>query len=338
MTPATSSRPGRHARLLVFLSLLPVASLAQWRSPTAQEQASDAAAFEGMEQVIGESFPQVQSVFVALGGRIAFRYYRDGTPEALRAVHSVAKSAASALVGAALQQGHLQSLDQRVVDLLPELAPLNADPRSREITLRHLLTMTAGFQVDDPAGTAPALRAREGWARPMSSAPGQTFAYDNTIPVILAAILERTTGMPLADYARQRLVAPLGMAEPSYRQGLHMRTEDMARLGQLFLQNGRWGDRQLLAPAFVAEATTARNAGGPPGSLPYGFMWWVVPSGAQRQTFMASGYSGQFVWVYPRLDMVVATTSSVSADAQRQGQALQLIRTRLFAAARKSGP
>ncbi|MDM0075474.1 serine hydrolase [Variovorax sp. J2P1-59] len=329
------ARLWRDAALSILVLLAPMAALAQWRTPTPQEQALDATAFQGIEQVIAESLPDVQSVFVALRGRVAFQYFRDGAPDGLRDVQSVAKSAASTLIGVALRQGRIASLDQPVVELVPELAPLNADPRSRDITLRHLLTMTAGFQVNDPSGTAAAGRASDGWARPMTSAPGQTFAYDNTAPVILVEVLRKVTGMPLADYAREQLVVPLGMHEPSYQRGLRMRTEDMAKLGQLFLQNGAWGDRQLIAPSFVAEATTVRNAGGPPGTLPYGFMWWIVPSKAQRLTFMASGYSGQYVWVYPGLDMVVATTSTVSAEAHRRGQALQLIRTRLFAAAQK---
>lgn len=331
------SRAGRHrtAMLAFVLSLFSLAAEAQWRTPAPQERALDAAAFEGIERTISESFPDVQSVFVAVHGRVAFQYYRDGNSESLRNVQSVAKSALSALVGVALHQGRIKSLDQTVVELVPELLPLNADPRSRDITLRHLLTMTTGFQVNDPTGTAPAGRAKEGWARPMTNPPGQAFAYDNAAVVILAEVLETTVGMPVADFARQQLIVPLGMAEPSYQRGLSMRTEDMAKLGQLFLQNGLWGDSQLLGPSFVAEATTARNAGGPPVSLPYGFMWWVVPSKARRQTFMASGYSGQFVWVYPGMEMVVATTSTVSIEAQRRGEALRLMRTKLYAAAQK---
>jgi CubicO group peptidase (beta-lactamase class C family) len=321
--------------LALVLSLSSLAAQAQWRTPVPNEQALDAAAFEGMERLVSESFPDVQSVFVALQGRVAFQYYRDGNPESLRNVQSVAKSALSALVGVALQQGRIKSLDQPVIELVPELLSLNNDPKARDITVRHLLTMTAGFQVNDPTGTAPAGRARDGWARPIANPPGQAFAYDNAVFVILSEVLKTAVGMPVDDFARQQLISPLGMAEPSYQRGLNMRTEDMAKLGQLFLQNGRWGDRQLLAPAFVAEATTARNAGGLPISLPYGFMWWVVPSKARRPTFMASGYSGQFIWVYPGSDMVVATTSTVSNDAQRRGEALKLMRTQLYAAAQK---
>ena len=328
-----SCRRNRLAALV--LASFSLAAGAQWRTPTPQDKTADSAAFEGIAQVIGENFSDVQSVVVAVKGHMAFQYDRDGDPGALRDVQSVAKSALAVVVGMALHEGRIKSLDQPVVELIPELLPLNADPKSRDITLRHLLTMTAGFQVNDPAGTARAGTLRESWARLLTSPPGQTFAYDNAVPDILAAALGKAVGMPAADYVRQQLVGPLGMAEPSYERGLRVRTQDMARLGQLMLQNGRWGDRQLLAASYVEEATTVRNAGGVPVSLPYGFMWWVAPSKAPRPTFLASGYGGQFIWVYPDMGAVIAVTSTVSSDGVRRGQALKLMRTHLYAAAQK---
>ena len=95
------------------------------------------------------------------------------------------------------------------------------------------------------------------------------------------------------------------------------------------------------ALASVREATRQQNKGGPPVSMPYGYLWWVVPSQAPRPTFMASGYGGQVIWVYPPLELVVAITSAASPDSARRGQAIQLLRGRLFNAARQrasSGP
>ncbi len=319
--------------LATALMLLPLWAAAQWRESTPQEEALDQSAFEGMAQTIDTRFPNVQSVVVALRGRKVFAYDRDGAPDALRDVRSVAKSAVSTLVGIALAQGHIASLDDPVLKLVPEWAPLNADPRSQQITLRHLLTMSAGFQFNDPTGTAPGRSAKMAWARPLAHDPGQHFAYDNATQALLIAALEKATGKPVADYAREQLVKPLGMKEPSYQRGLHMRTEDMAKLGQLLLQNGAWAGQQLLPAAYAAQATTAQNTGGPPVGLAYGHLWWVVPSKTPRPTFMASGYSGQFIWVQPAMQLVIATTSTVSADAQKHGQALQLIRGRLFEAA-----
>ena len=320
----------RFARLL---SVLFVSSGLLMTSALASDQPAEA--FQGMDQVIGEQFPDVQAAVVLLRGRVVYAYHRNGDPETLHDVQSVAKSALSALVGIAVGQGRISSLDQPVVALMPEWTSLNADPRAAAITVRHLLTMTAGFAVDDPSGTAQPGRPQDAWARALRHAPGQAFAYDNALVPVLAAVLEKVTAMPLADYARRELVTPLGMREPSYRRGLHMRTQDMATLGQLFLQKGAWDGRQLVPESFVLAATQPQNAGGVPVSMPYGYMWWVLPTEAPRRTFMASGYSGQAIWVHPPLDLVIATSSIVSAESQRRGQAVRLLRTRLYAAAQK---
>lgn len=306
-----------------------------WRASSPDELARDAAAFNGIDQAMTESLADVQSVAVALKGRLVHEYYRDGAPDKLRDVQSVAKSALTSLVGIAIAQGRIASLDQPVVALVPEWAPLNSDSRAAAITVRHLLTMTAGFEVNDPTGTGAAGRPEQAWARPLRSVPGEKFAYDNAIIPMVIAVLERATGMPLADYARKELVAPLGLLEPSYQRGLQLRTVDMAKLGQLYLQNGVWEGRQLVPQAYAISATQPQNNGGPPVSMPYGYMWWIVPSDAPRHTFMASGYAGQLIWVYPPLELVVAITSTVSQESQRRGHAIQLLRGKLFNAAQQ---
>jgi CubicO group peptidase (beta-lactamase class C family) len=329
------------ACLCALAGLASTRALAEWRASSPDDEALDAAAFGSLPALITGQFADVQSVVVVHKGRAAFEFYRDGAPDKLRDVQSVAKSALSSLVGVAIAQGRIASLDQPVVQLVPEWAPLNSDPRAAGITVRHLLTMSAGFEVNDPTGTAPAGRPAEAWARPLRSAPGEKFAYDNAIIPMVAAVLEKATGKPLSDFARQEIVAPLGMHEPSYEPRLHLRTADMARLGHLFLRDGQWGARQVIPEGYARDATRAQNRGGPPVSMPYGYLWWVVPSQAQRPPFMASGYGGQVIWVYPPLDLVVAITSSVSPDSQRRGQAIQLLRGRLFNAARQrasSGP
>lgn len=302
-----------------------------WRVATPEEQVLDTRAFAGFDSLIGERMPDVQSAVVVLQGRVAYQYHRDGNPEALRDTQSVAKTALVALVGTTLAQGHLASLDQRVLALMPEWAPLNDDPRAQAITLRHLLSMTAGFQVNDAAGTAPPLPPREAWARPLRSDPGQAFAYDNSLINLVLAVIEKASGRSLPDHARDQLVRPMDMAEPQFRPGLFLRTIDMARLGQLFLQDGAWAGRALMPPGFAAQATQAHSRGGPPVQLPYGLYWWV-PS---PSTYFASGYAGQFIWVHPPLDAVIAITSTVAPGSQQRGQALQLIRGPLFEAAQK---
>lgn len=312
-----------------------------WReTATTEEQALDAAAFQPVEAALATQYPDVQSAVVVLRGRVVYRFYRDGDPEKLRDTQSASKSALSALLGTAMAQGHIASVDQRVVDLVPEWAPLNPDPRAATITLRHLLTLTAGFALDGGprtrSGTAAPLPVREAWARPLAADPGQVFAYDNSVTPLLVSVLEKATGMPLAEYSQQQLVAPLGLAAPRYQGSIvHLRTLDMAKLGQLYLQHGQWNGQPLLPGAFADASVQVQHAGGPPVGLPYGYLWWVVPGKAAQPTFMASGFGGQFIWVYPPLDLVVATTSTVSPESGQRGQALQLIRNPVFAAVQR---
>jgi CubicO group peptidase (beta-lactamase class C family) len=306
---------------------------AQVRAGSPEEQAADAAAFETVRRHLADRWTDVESVAVVLQGRRLFEFYRDGEPDRLRNVQSVEKSALCALVGVALAQGAIAGVDQPVLALVPEWADLNDDPRTRAITVRHLLTMSAGFDLGTATSITGKSPPRQAWSRRLAAAPGERFAYDNALPGLLSALIERVSGMPLPDYARRELVQPLGLAEPAYGRQLHLRTQDMARLGQLFLQQGRWGERQLLPGDYVAQATRPQNKGGPPVSMPYGYLWWILPNEAPRRTFLASGYAGQMIWVHPPLDLVVAATSAVSADSQRRGHALEMLRGGLVEAA-----
>lgn len=314
--------------------LQPISS--EWHASTPAQKSLDAAAFQEVDGIIRREATDVQSVVVVQRGRVLYEFYRDGSPDTLREVQSVRKSALSAIVGIAIGQGRIASIDQPVLSLMPEWAALNPDPRMSAITVRHLLTMTAGFAVDDPAGIkggnmAPALA----WARPMRDAPGQVFAYDNPLIPMMTAVLEKVTGTPIRDYVREQLAGPLEMAEPDYQGGLKVRTVDLAKLGHLFLQKGAWGGKQLIPEWYVLAATSQQNAGGSPVGLAYGYMWWVVPGAAPRPTFIATGYSGQIIWVHPESGMVIAGTSTVSPAVQSRGQILRLVRGGLFAAAQK---
>lgn len=324
-------------RLILWLCLmLTVTAFAQdrlpWRTSTHEEQSLDAEAFKDFDEGIATALGDVQSVVVILQGRKVYEYYRDGNPATLRSAQSVTKSALSLVVGTAMQRGQLTSLDVPVVDFMPEWRMLNQDPRAQAITLRHLLAMTSGFEVNDITGTAAPLAPELAWARPIQAEPGVRFAYDNSSPPIVQVILEKMTGRQIADLVRDQLVNPLSMAEPRYvRGGAWMRTEDMARLGYLVLQDGRWEGEQLLPPGFVEQMLKPHSAGGAPANLPYGLFWWIPSS----STFLASGYAGQLIWVHKPLNLIVAVNSTVSRESSNRGQAVRLIRGRLFQAAQK---
>ncbi|WP_332826008.1 serine hydrolase domain-containing protein [Ramlibacter sp.] len=319
--------------LFLCLGLLAPAAHAQFLPATPAQQAQDAQAFEAIGPLLAGRLTDIQSLVVVLGGRVAYEFYRDGKPDTLRNVQSVEKSALSALYGIALAQGRIASLDQPVVELMPEWRDLNADPRAAAITLRHLLTFTAGFEVNDPRGiTGRGMPPAQAWARPLAAPAGERFAYDNPVIGMLVAILEKATGMPGQDYARQQLAA-LEIADFAYDRGLNMRTLDMAKLGQLFLQDGMWDGKQLLPAAYAQASTTAQSKGGSPANLPYGQLWWSV----SPAIFMASGYAGQLIWVHRPLQAVVAITSTVSNESQQRGHSVQLVRNALYAAIERRG-
>ncbi len=183
-------------------------------------------------------------------------------------------------------------------------------------------------------------------SRRFEANPGEVFRYDNPASDLLAAVLGKAVGERPAAFARQHLFAPLGIERTEWRvdeqghdlghRGLSLRTRDMAKLGQLFLQEGTWQGRQLVPRAYVLAATDRQNAGGPPVGLAYGYLWWVAPSAASRQTFVASGFGGQILWVHAPLDLVVAVTSEVSEASTRRNQAVNLARNWVYGAALKS--
>lgn len=333
MTDALRPAPiGRRSLLL--------AASALWLGD-AVAQPAEAPAFQKLREQLNAGFADVRSMVVLRRGQTLFAFHRNGDPDTLHDVQSVAKSGLSALVGIALAQGRIASLDQPIVALIPELSGVNADPRAATVTVRHLLTMTSGLDTGARVGGGGDL-ARAAMARPFRATPGEVFAYDNLGYLLLSRVVQAAVGQPLPAWADAQFLQPLGIARvqwPGEQAGpvtLGMRTRDMATLGQLFLQDGRWGERQLIPTDYVRAATQRQNAGGPPVGMDYGYMWWVVPGqgpATARRTFMASGYGGQLVWVHPPQELVVAITSDTSAASNARGQAVQLVRGPVFAAA-----
>jgi CubicO group peptidase (beta-lactamase class C family) len=242
------------------------------------------------------------------------RYYRGVRAADHLAVFSITKTVISALVGIALADRKLRSVDDRLVDLLPQAFGPATDPQARLITLRHLLTMTGGFvafaryRSEDPV---PALINR-----PVFHEPGTTFRYDSGSSDLLSAVVTRATGMTAAAYARLRLFGPVGIRGARWASqgaglseggsGLMLRPRDLPAFGQLYLDSGRWRGRQVVPSAWVAASTRTRIPLG--HGRGYGYDWWTED--APVRSFAALGYPGQAIIVFPRLDEVVVVTSA----------------------------
>ena len=263
--------------------------------------------------------PALASVLVSRHGRLVFeRYYRGATGNEDQNVFSVTKSVVSALVGIALGEGKLSSLDQKLVDFFPgDLAPAT-DPRVRTITLRDLLTMTSGYR-------EPLIAASDDWVRtllnrPLSSDPGTAFSYDDGSAHLAGAALAQATGETLQAYAQRELFGPIGIHPAHWSTdgqghslgstGLFLRPRDLQKLGRLYLQDGRWGGRQLVPARWVRASTSTKVR--VPNGYAYGYFWWVNPG--PHGGFLALGYAGQTIAMFPKLDLVVTTTGGGSFD------------------------
>ncbi|MBI2823480.1 MAG: serine hydrolase [Planctomycetia bacterium] len=258
-------------------------------------------------------------MLVRHGHVVAEGWWTPYRAAARHSLYSLSKSFTSTAVGLAIAEGKL-SLDDEVLKFFPEDAPAEPDKNLKAMRVSDLLRMSTGQQ------TEPARRADEPWTKtflnhPVPLKPGTHFLYNTSATYMQSAIVQKVTGQTVLDYLRPRLFEPLGIDGPTWEMspqgistggyGLSIRTEDIAKFGQLYLRKGRWQDKQLV-PAGWVEAATARQTSN--GSNPasdwdqgYGYQFWRSRNGAYR----GDGAFGQFCIVLSEQDAVVAITSGV---------------------------
>ena len=272
----------------------------------------------------GPGLSHMRTMAVFREGELVFsRCFGPGSLDAAVHVHSIAKSVLSTLFGIALDSGVLPSLDVPVAQYVPA-GPGELPPA---LTLRHLLTMTRGTAVgggadmnvvmEDPGPWLPAILAA-----PRLDEPGTRFRYDNAAAHLAAVALDAALGGGLADLARERLFAPLGITDYDWRtdsQGVPrgdgyvwISPRDLARLGELYRHGGTWRGTRIVSEAHVVAATTPVTSGGPPEEEAYGLLWWVEPD-RTPPGFFAGGHAGQLLQVVPDLGLVVVLTGEEEA-------------------------
>jgi CubicO group peptidase (beta-lactamase class C family) len=290
--------------------------------------------------------PALRSLLVVRHGRlVGERYFGGHDRDTVLNVKSVSKSILSALVGIALREGFLGGLEQPVSTWLPEYFGPEVDPRKREITLRHLLTMSAGLRWVENADYLRPLFESPDWLQatlelPLVDIPGRRFNYSTALAHLTSAILTRTSGMSTYTLADEYLFGLLGISiEPwtSDPQGyfvggtdIRLSARDMARFGQLMLQRGHWNGTQVVPEAWVDESTRPQialpKAGfWHPAYTAYGYYWWLRKMGT-HEAAVASGYGGQLIYVIPTLDLVLVTTADASvpfSSVMQQSNAIE---------------
>ena len=248
------------------------------------------------------------------------------SPDVRHTVYSVTKSVASTLVAIALEKELIQDLDMPILDFFPSYR-LDIDNMSEwkeQISLRHVLEMQAGFEWDEwstsydsPSNPTVALARSSDWLKfvldlPVVSNPGTRFTYNSGCSMLISGVIERISGQTAADFASASLFEPIGIRSWSWDEGprgltntgwgLRLRPRDMARLGQLFLNEGRWEDEQVVPRDWVVDVHRPSTL--LPPDRGYKLHWW-----SRRGALFAVGWGGQYIYILPDHDMVVVTTA-----------------------------
>jgi CubicO group peptidase (beta-lactamase class C family) len=311
----------------------PVDVSGRWPVAPPAAEGMDGALLARGDAFVRKQLPYVTSMLVVRHGRIVLERYYGSSATTLGDVQSVTKSVISVLVGIALARRDLTSLDQKLVDFVPAGdITSGTDPRVQRITLRDLLTMSGGFEGDGTTGNFDYTNTSD-WVRALVNRklvadPGTAFSYDSGTAHLLSAVLSNATGMSAEAYARRYLFGPLRLGKVVWPKdptgvslggwGLELTARQMAKLGYLYLHRGRWNARQVVPAAWVAASTgkqvstrdTGRGSWGLPPASWYGYLWWTYPR-QKPAGFFAVGRGGQFILVWPKLDLIVVTTAVV---------------------------
>jgi CubicO group peptidase (beta-lactamase class C family) len=279
-------------------------------------------------------------VVTQCGANLYTRGFNGFEIDTLHEIQSATKTFSAMLIGAAMQDGLIKSLDQPLSELLPDYAELMAGSKAK-ITLRQVLTMTTGLKwVDFGDGNSFERIGKAGDSvafvldEPLVSEPGQVFFYNTGSSHLLSAIITQATGMSAADYADARLFAALGITEyrwPALSDGrskggwdMYMRPQDMAVFGQMILDGGRIGEQQLVPEDFIDAATVKHvETYYGPG---YGFQMWIDNSYGTTDSAAARGYGGQDVFVFDELDAVVVFNGNIGYPGENNAHIEELLR------------
>lgn len=298
----------------------PLSPILPHSSPEAQ--GVDSGAIQAFVTAADQQINALHSfILVRHGHIVAAGWWNPYAAETPHVMFSLSKSFTATAVGLAISEG-LLSVDDAVLKFFPEDAPADPTAKLKAMRVRDLLCMSSGHETEPALSSIEAPWTQSFLAHPVPHKPGTHFLYNSPGTYMLSAILQKVTGQTTLDYLRPRLFEPLGIEQPTWGTspqgitlggwGLYLRTEDIAKFGQLYLQRGQWHGQQLV-PAPWVEAATARQTSN--GSNPhsdweqgYGFQFWRCRHGAYR----GDGAHGQFCLVLPEQDAVVAITAGTN--------------------------
>jgi CubicO group peptidase (beta-lactamase class C family) len=294
-------------------------------APLAKPESPLEARLAAMERAIrsGE-FKKITSVVVSRGGKIVYERYFEGDAATLRNTRSATKTITGMLVGIAIDRQTLTGVSAPVLPFFAGAKFQHPDPSKEKITVEDLLTMNSALDcndwVDNSPGNEEGMYPQRDWVKfaldlPVRSTRG--FSYCTAGVVTLGAVLERSAGMPVAEFARKNLFEPLGITSAKWNfspsgqamtgGGLELTTRDLVKLAQLYANRGSWNGKRFVSEGWVE--TSVRPHLRIDEHTEYGYLWWIGAFGAEPAYYM-TGNGGNKVAVFPKLDAVVALTST----------------------------
>ncbi|WP_316275137.1 serine hydrolase domain-containing protein [Bacillus halotolerans] len=320
--------------------------------PTADPAAlgMDTEKLSKLDPKIKSEYSNINGIVVVKNGYIAYeRYYHGYGPKDTHHVASVTKSIMSALIGIAIHAGYIKSVDQNVLDFFPEYVPDPYNKQKQDITIRHILTMTAPYPFEDWHEPLDKMCMQPDWITYTLGMLGQggtigTFKYSTAGAHLLSAIITRSTGKSARKFANERLFKPIGGKEiPHYGMqsfgfddlfgknvkgwvndpdgnstggwGLTLTPRDMARFGYLYLNHGTWNNQQVIPESWI-DQSTAMNANN------YGYLWWLRDEDSVF-SYSALGDGGNVICCVPEKNLVVAIASEFIMNARDRWQLIK---------------
>jgi CubicO group peptidase (beta-lactamase class C family) len=307
--------------ILLLLSHTLLAQSSPLPRSTPESQGISSAAIQDFVEAADTSVNSIHSFMLVRHGQVvAEAWWQPESPTKPHVLWSLSKSFTSTAIGLAVEDGKL-SIDDPVLKFFPDDAPAEPSANLRAMRVRDLLTMTTGHQDEVNWREAPDW-AKAFLAHPVPHKPGTHFRYNTPATYMLSAIVQKATGQTVLDFLTERLFTPLGIETPQWDTspqgisiggyGLYLKTEDIAKFGQLYLQHGQWNGQQLVPAAWIEQATSKQVSNGSDPNADwdqgYGFQFWRCRYGAYR----GDGKDGQFCIVLPEQDAVIAITANTA--------------------------
>jgi CubicO group peptidase (beta-lactamase class C family) len=303
-----------------LVSAMPLAVADESRLPRSspESQGVSSKAIREFIETANQKIDTLHSFMLLRHGHVvAEGWWKPEAADKPHVLHSLSKSFCSTAVGLAVAEGKL-SIDDPVLKFFPDEAPEKPSDKLQQMRVRDLLTMSTGHE-SEPKFTADDSWVKTFLAHGVPHKPGAHFQYNSPATYMQSAIVQKVTGQTVREYLKPRLFEPLGIEDPAWMSspqgistggwGLMLRTEDIAKFGQLYLQKGKWNGKQLVPATWVEQATSKQVSNGSDPTRDwdqgYGFQFWRCRHGAYR----GDGAFGQFCIVLPEQDSVIAITA-----------------------------